>query len=45
MVEVQRGVASVAWLAEGVRPIRVCGNRSIRAAKVGRYHVLRRGEC
>lgn len=40
MVEVEGGVAAVAWLAEGVRPIGMRGNRAVGAAEVWRHHLL-----
>lgn len=44
MVEVQGSVAPVAGLAERVRPIGVCGHRTVGAAQVGRNYLLGGGE-
>lgn len=44
VVEIERGVAAVAGLAEGVRAIRVSGDRAVGAAEVRRHHLLGRRE-
>lgn len=44
MVEIERGVAAVAGLAEGVRAICVGGDRAVGTAEVGRHHLLGRRE-
>ena len=44
MVEIERGVAAVAGLAERVRAIRVGGYRAVGAAEVRRHHLLGRRE-
>lgn len=42
MVEIECGVAAVTGLAEGVRAIRVGGDRAVGAAEVGRHDLLGR---
>ena len=44
VVKVERGVASVARLAEGIRSIRVGGDRAVSAAEVGSHHFFGRRE-
>lgn len=39
VVEIERRVAAVTWLAEGVGAIRVGGDRAVGAAEVRRHHL------